>query len=124
MTNVEDEAVEEVQREQLQQAMSKELARLTEEQQAVIKGQYYENKTVPEIAVEQGKTVRAVSSASQKAMRTLRKPETIKRLRPFCFGNEDYIYSHGLRSGYGDTSSTEWTAIQMIEGWQTDNRTE
>lgn len=82
-----------------------EVNQLTPEQALVIRQQFKESKTLPEIAAENHMAYRDTCSLQQSGMRQLRKQKAMREIA------EDYdIYSRSLKCGGFGTFSRSWTS--------------
>lgn len=98
----EGEAVEDrIFREQLHEAMEKALGTLEPTQREAIRQRYYGGLTLGQTGAALGRSRERVRQTEQKALRSLRKPQTSKLLRPFI---------DELRSGYA-WHGTGWAAF-------------
>lgn len=96
-------------------------------QPAIIRARYQEGKSMREIAAEQGSSPEAVRGQQAVALRTLRNPKNLNRLR--CYLENSEIYSLSITATGAErfrqtwTSSTERAALVRIEreekkGWR------
>lgn len=91
-------------------------------QKQAIEGYFFQGKTLKVLAKERGVSLEAIRSQKEKALRRLRKEDHIKNLRPFII--DEYAYKGGLHSFRNTwTSSTERTAMKLMEAEQKDLRT-
>ena len=121
--DLEEDVTERLQHEQLSEVLWDMVDSLEGKQPEVIRQRYQEGLTLSEIGRQQGTTPEAVRQIHAKALRCLRNPVRSKRLRPFL-PEADRIYSRALiGGGVGSfnqtwTSSTERTALDMIDRWE------
>lgn len=118
--SVEDDVLEERQREELKRELWDCVDSLPDRQGEVLRMRYQKDMSLSMIGREYGTTPEAVRQIHAKALRELRKPRNSKRLRPFLPG-EDNIYSAALtgngvsRFNQTWTSSTERVALELVE---------
>lgn len=91
--------------EQLHAALEEALHKLTEREQAVIRGKYYAGKTVRQISEEQGLTISQVNTAKTSAFSKLRRNPRLMRWR------EESIRTHAWRG----TGFSAWYAGGSVE---------
>ena len=98
----------------LREALAEELARLTEEQQAVIRLQYWDGYELEHIANIMGKPLKEVQKINKIAMRALRRNHKV--LRPFFASEGDYLLSKERReySAADSTSDALSAALAML----------
>ncbi len=115
----EGDAVDRMQHEELRSALWDEVDRLPAEQAGVLHGRYEDELTAKQVGELTGQSGQQVADIERKALAKMRTtPRTRERLMPFL---DDQIRSGSLRgNGVGVfnrtwSSSTERTAIQMIE---------
>lgn len=116
--DVEGDALEIVQQEQLKAVLWPLVDALPEEQAQVLRQRYQENKTLKATGESLGITVEQTRQAEAKAMRSLRCSRNARLLKPFL---DDNAYSMGITgTGYESfnrtwTSSTERVALIRCE---------
>lgn len=114
-----ERVLEDVQQEQLKEVLWPLVEELPGKAPEILRLRYQEGLSLKETGECIGISSEAVRQWQSKGLRELRKPSRSNRLRPFY---EDEIYSHGLAgNGIGSfnrtwTSSTERTAIRILEG--------
>ena len=91
--------------EQLHAALEEALHKLTEREQAVIRGKYYAGKTVRQISEEQGLTIGQVNTAKTSAFSKLRRNPRLMRWR------EETLQRHAWHG----TGFTAWAAGGSVE---------
>lgn len=91
--------------EQLHAALEEALHKLTEREQAVIRGKYYAGKTVRQISEEQGLTIGQVNTAKTSAFSKLRRNPRLMRWR------EETIQRHAWHG----TGFSAWYACGSVE---------
>lgn len=88
-------------------------------QPAIIRARYQEGKSIREIAAEQGNSPEEVRGQQAKAIRTLRNPKNLNRLR--CYLEDSEIYSLSITGTGAErfrqtwTSSTERAALLRMQ---------
>lgn len=118
--DIEGDAVERIQQEQLKAELWACVDSLPGQQPAVIRQRYEGGMTLGAIGQKHGTTLEAVRQIHAKALRELRKPRYAKRLRPFV-PDDERIYSMGLVGNGAEhfnrtwTSSTERVALDVID---------
>lgn len=121
---VENMALEKVQKEELCAVVWPLVDSLKDTQAKTIRARYQDNMTFREIAEDQGVSVEMARQRERQGLRELRKPSKSKLLRPFL-PDDNRIYSMGLQgNGAGSfnrtwTSSTERVALQ---DWEIEER--
>ena len=116
--DLEEDTLERIQQEQLKKVIWECVDSLPGIQPEVIRKRFGENMTLAAIGKSFGVRPEAIRQDENKAMRELRKPKHLKRLRPFL-PEEERIYSMGIRgTSYENfnqtwTSSTERAALRL-----------
>lgn len=116
--DLEEDTLERIQQEQLKNVIWECVDSLPGIQPEVIRKRFGENMTLAAIGKSFGVRPEAIRQDENKAMRELRKPKHLKRLRPFL-PEEERIYSMGIRgTSYENfnqtwTSSTERAALRL-----------
>lgn len=110
-----DEADKRIFNEKLRDDLDNALSLIPEPCERVIRGKYYQNKALTELAAESGVTPQAIRQQAGKAMRLLRSGERLRILKQYQENIiSRYAYNGGLscfrRSG---VSSTEFTVEQL-----------
>ena len=113
-----DELIDRIQNEELGAALWKEVDMLPPKDAAVIRDRYKNGRTLKECAESLGCTPQYVKTLHDKALRSLRHGNHLKRLRPFL--SDTAAYSKGIRhTGYTSFmlygSAQEFAAMQMEE---------
>lgn len=120
--DIEGDAVERMQREQLCAVLWECVDSLPGQQTEVIRKRYQDGMTLGAIGQEYGTTPEAVRQIHSKALRELRKSQYAKRLRPFL-PDADRIYNMALVGNGAEsfnrtwTSSTERVALDVMD-WE------
>lgn len=109
------EADERIYNEGLHEELEKCLKELPEDEEKVIRLRYYNNATYEAIGHEIGSSRCNVRQAEQKAMRTLRRGKSMRRLKAY---RDDIISTHAYKSSFerwknSGYSSTEYTAFRL-----------
>lgn len=91
--------------EELHAALEEALHKLSEREEKVIRGRFYEQKTLEEIAADDGTSRENVRQITAKAFRNLRKNPSLRRWR------DEIITSHAWRG----TGFTAWAAGGSVE---------
>lgn len=118
--NLEEDTVERMHAQELKETLWGMVDGLEGKQPAIIRARYQEGKTLREIAEAQGIQVEAVRQQQDKALRTLRRPKNLNRLR--ILWEDDKIYQMALKGNGAKrfretwTSSTERAALSLLEG--------
>lgn len=99
------EVEERLYQEQLHAALEEALHKLTEREQAVIRGKYYAGKTVRQIGEEQGLTIGQANTAKANAFRKLRRNPHLLRW------HDEVLTSHAWHG----TSFTAWAHCGSVE---------
>ena len=107
--DIEGDAVERMQREQLCAVLWDCVGSLPEQQTEVIRKRYQDGMTLGAIGQEYGTTPEAVRQIHSKALRELRKSRYAKRLRPFVLEDEK-IYSMALVGNGAESFNRTWTS--------------
>lgn len=115
--DVEGDALDRVQQEQLKAVIWPLVDALPEKQAAVIRLRYQEGLTLKEAGKRTGTTIEGARQCQVNGLRELRKPSKAKKLRPFI---QDYIDTHAYGGSLGSfqrtwTSSTEYAALGLME---------
>lgn len=124
--DMEGDAVERMQREQLCAVLWDCVDSLPGQQPTVLRKRYQDGMTLGAIGQEYGTTPEAVRQIHSKALRELRKSQYAKRLRPFL-PDSDRIYSMALVGNGAEsfnrtwTSSTERVALDVMD-WEARRR--
>lgn len=117
-TDMEEEAVDRMQKEQLHAVLWPMVDDLPGEQGKVLRMRYQQGLTLQESGECLGVNAARVRYIQDEAMRELRKPSKSKRLRPFLY---DY-YDQGIQGTGVErfrstwTSATERAAIKLLDG--------
>lgn len=118
--NLEEEVLERMHQEELRRTIWDCVDSLPDKQPEVIRRRYQGAQSLRQIGEAMGATAAEVRGIEGKAMRELRRPSTMKRLRPFL-PEAERIYSMGI-TGVGAnrfnqtwTSSTERAALHLAE---------
>ena len=91
------------------------ISELTERKRRVIRGIFYDYKTMEQIAVEEGVSVECIRQNKDDSLHTMSRSEWLKAYRA------DIIQSYSLHSGYqnfknhGYTSGVERAALKLVE---------
>lgn len=107
------EVEERVYREELHAELEAALNKLSEREEMVIRGRFYEQKTLKEIAAEQGTSLERVRQVTVKAFRNLRKNARLRRW------HDEVIQTHAWRGtgfaawAYG--GSVEERTVEYLE---------
>lgn len=115
--DTEKTVIDSIQLEELKKVLWGMVGELTQKEQEVIKLRYLDNKTMPEIERDMSLDKYAAANIYQRAIKELRRPHRIKRLRAF---RDDYIRSYAIKSiGVGTfnrtwTSATEKSALMLM----------
>ena len=117
---VEDDALEAVQQEQLKAVLWPMVDELPGGQGKVLRGIYQEQRTMKNISEELGCCHQKVAQIQKEGLKELRKPGSREKLLPFI---QDYIDTHAYHGSAESfrhtwTSSTELTAMGLIEGME------
>ena len=105
------EGVEErIFRQQLHEVIERVLGALEPSHGAVIRGIFYENKSLSDIAAERGETREAVRTAEGAALKELRQPRVARRLREYIEQRTPYY----LRVSGERFNSTGSSAVEEI----------
>ena len=116
--DLEEAAVDQMAHKQLQATLWPLVDALPGKQGAVIRARYQDGMSLPEIAIHIESEMEEVQKLQVKAMKGLRKPSSLWKLRPFL-PEADRIYSGALIGGGVEhfnrtwTSSTERTALEL-----------
>ena len=102
-----------VYQEQLHAALEEALRKLTEREQAVIRGKYYTGKTVRQISEEQGLTIGQVNTAKTSAFSKLRRNPRLLRWREETIQRRAW-HGTGFSSWYAGGSVEERT-VEYLE---------
>lgn len=114
-----ESVLDDVQQEQLKEILWPLVEELPGKAPETLRLRYQEGMSLKEAGEHMGISLEAVRQWQSKGLKELRKPSRSNRLQPFY---EDEIYSRGLAgNGIGNfnrtwTSSTERTAIRILEG--------
>ena len=110
-----EEAERRVYNEKLHRDLDRALSLLPEPCERVLRGRYYQGKTMAEIAEESGITPQAARKQGVKAMRLMRSGERLRILKEYRTGIiSRYAYSSGLSSfRHSGASSVEWTVEKL-----------
>lgn len=117
--NIEDDVIENI----ISEDVKKELWEIVKEhtsdnENTVLIGKYQRGKKLKEIGTGINVTGERVRQIEKSALRKLRKPECIRRIKKFC--DYDMAYKGSLSSfRYTWTSATERAAIRNLEGYET-----
>ena len=99
--------------EQLHAALEEALHKLTEHEQAVIRGKYYAGKTVRQISEEQGLTIGQANTAKANAFRKLRRNPRLMRWREETIQRRAW---HGTGfTAWAHGGSVEERAVEHLE---------
>lgn len=96
---------ERIYQEELHAALEEALHKLSEREEMVIRGRFYEQKTLKEIAADDGTSLENVRQITAKAFRNLRKNPHLRRW------HDEIITSHAWRG----TGFTAWAAGGSVE---------
>ena len=99
--------------EQLHAALEEALHKLTEREQAVIRGKYYASKTVRQISEEQGLTIGQVNTAKTSAFSKLRRNPRLMRWREETIQRRAW-HGTGFSAWYAGGSVEERT-VEYLE---------
>lgn len=115
--DVEETVIDRVQKEQLKEVLWEIVDDLGEDQASVIRARYQEKRTLKGIAEKKNCAIEWVRQIEKKAMKRLRIPSRVNKLKPFYDG---VIFDQALK-GNGVarfnttwTSSTERVALEML----------
>ena len=110
-----EEAERRVFNEKLRDDLDRALSLIPGSCERVIRGQYYQNKTLTELAAESGVTPQAIRQQAGKAMRLLRSGERMRVLKQYQENIiSRYAYNGGLSCfRHSGISSTEFTVEQL-----------
>lgn len=101
---------------QLREAEEEALRKIPEESAEVIRGRYFEGLSYEQIAARREVDQKRARNIHEKALRQLRTPAIVKRLRPFC---SDYIQSLALRGvglqAFKNSGSATERAVETLE---------
>ena len=86
-----DDAERRIYCQELHEAMEKSLETLDQQQRLIIREYWYKGKGCAAIGAQIGLSRHVVRNVENKAMRSLRKPRSVKYLKPFA---DEYIKSH------------------------------
>lgn len=115
--NIEDDTVELMAYKQLQETIWPLVDALPGKQAEIIRARYQNGMTLPEIALHVGAEKSEVQCLHSKALRELRKPKTLHKLRPFLpeTAESEAYKGHGIGAFNRTwTSSTERVALRLI----------
>ena len=117
---LEADLLERIEREELAGVLWEYVDGLPDNQPEVVRRRYQGRQSYRQIGEAIGATADAARQAEGKALRELRRPDTLKRLRPFL-PEAERIYSMSVQGTGAErfrqtwTSSTERAAIKLIE---------
>ena len=118
-TNVEENALDKVQNEQLKATIWALVETLDEQQAFTLKARYQENLTLKECGERLGVTLESARRYQENGLKELRKPSKARQLKPFLYDRIESVSLHGSVSSFKHTgsSSTE-RAILKMEEWE------
>lgn len=118
-TNVEENALDKVQNEQLKATIWSLVDSLNEKQAVTLRARYQENLTLKECGERLGVTLESARRYQGNGLKELRKPSRARQLKPFLYDRIESISLHGSVSSFEHTgsSSTE-RAILKMEEWE------
>jgi len=115
--NVEDTVLDQVEHEQLKSVLWSMVDELEAEQAAVVHTRYQNNLTKPQVGEILGISEKMVANIESKALRKLRCPKNIKKLRPFLAEQIEAMAYRSSASSFQRTwtSSTERAVLELFE---------
>lgn len=113
----EEDVTDQILQEDLKEALWTMVDQLPEDKGQLIRERYQENKLLKDIADQKGLPIWKVNDQIRKGLRDLRKPNFVKKLRPFLPDRFQGAAYHGSLRRFNETwtSSTEAIAIKMTE---------
>lgn len=109
------DAEERLYQEQLHDALEEALNKLTEREESVIRGRFYEQKTLKEIAADDGSSIERVRQISASAFRRLRGNPRLRRW------HDEIITSHAWHgtgfAAWAHGGSVEERAVEFVESY-------
>ena len=116
-TNVEENALDKVQNEQLKATIWSLVDSLNEKQAVTLRARYQENLTLKECGERLGVTLESARRYQENGLKELGKPSKARQLKPFLYDRIESISLHGSVSSFKHTgsSSTERVILKMEE---------
>lgn len=108
--------IDRIQQEQLSAVIWPLVDTLPENLPRIIRARYQEGRTFVDIAKENGVTTEAIRQKEKNAMRILRFPKNLRKLRPYLTDTQEIVAFHGSAASFNRTwtSSTERAALRDV----------